>query len=522
MNKTRNKAKNSGLSALAMSFVLPHENKPQRLPVVPATLTALLNVMSDGTVPVPDGVTRRAFLCRDPCYPLWIERTFTDSAGYLTSNGSHPSIVWTIPPHTNAALAIPNWESVTSDLSAQTVDGQPSNPGAIVDYTVIGDVDEDATQAIYIPPGSTFSIRIFTGATTGGSGIAFDIAYRVGGEVFVSTVVATAISQDYRFSGVAASTTPAQGSIVEGVVPVGFAWIRAIRTTASAPPSATNCHLSFGWCTGGTVGGPSGTCTAMVPFSMPPEFNNSTLPYGRTRLNASAALFTNVTAALSKEGTVLAARLKPSVVDPWLFTLNHVNSVHPDLRYYGPLEKGLYTFTTPSGNVDSFTDNWITMPSSSTYNKLHRPLFNFQDIGLYNAVLLSDLGSAATGTQLAVSCYAHLEFETTSSLFSPGVSLMPLEMLHAAEVALLKFGHFHENPLHWATIAAAAKKALAIVGPMVAPYAQAAVKKVASAGLQYLSNRVGGDRKMQQDLAPRRAPPPQRKKKARAGGKRKK
>lgn len=493
-----------------MSFVLPHEHKPQRLPVVPATLTALLDVMSDGTIPVPDAKTRRAFLCRDPCYPLWIERSLTNASGFLTANGTTNN--WTIPNQANVPMNIPVWENMGSDGSGPLVDGVVSTPAEMVDYTVIADADEGATFAIFISPGTTFSIRVFTGAGTGGSGLFFDIAYQVGGETFISTCLAAPVSSDYRFSGVAGTTTTGYGSLVEGVVPYGFCWIKSIRTSGTAPPTAVGPTLSMGWCTGTTIGAPSGTANVFVPFSMPPEFNNSTLPYGRTRLNASAALFTNVTAALSKEGTILASRLKPSVVDPWSFTVSNLNSVHPSLRYFGPLEKGLYTFTTPSGNLDGFTDNWTTMPSISTFNGTSRPLFNFKDIGIYNAIIFSDLGSASTGTQLAVSCYAHLEFETTSSLFTPGVSMVPLEVLHAAEVALLRFGHFHENPIHMATIAAAAKKALAIVGPMVAPYAQAAFQKVASAGVQYLQGKMGGDRKMKQELAPRNNKPTRSKK----------
>lgn len=70
----------AGLNALAMSMVLPHENKPVRFPVVPAALTATIDLMSDRTYPVADAATRRAFLCRDAAYPLWVERTVSNAA----------------------------------------------------------------------------------------------------------------------------------------------------------------------------------------------------------------------------------------------------------------------------------------------------------------------------------------------------------------------------------------------------------------------------------------------------------
>jgi len=261
-----------------------------------------------------------------------------------------------------------------------------------------------------------------------------------------------------------------------------------MRTTATAPAAASTPLLQFGWASSGVVGGPTATPAKLfAPYGPPPEFGASTVPYGRTRLNASAALFTNVSSVLNKEGTVLAGRLRSSVVDPWNFQTANLNSVHPAMRYFGPLEKGLYTFTSPTGNDAGFADAWITMPSVATSNPSARPLFNHKDVGMYNAMIFSDLGSSSSGTQLAVSCYAHLEFESSSALFTPGVSYLTLEHLHAAEVALLQFGHFHENPTHWAIIAAAAKQALQVVGPMIAPYVRQLAEKVVDKGIALLA-----------------------------------
>ena len=219
--------------------------------------------------------------------------------------------------------------------------------------------------------------------------------------------------------------------------------------------------------------------------------------YGRKNVLV-VALFTNVTAALSKEGTILAARLKPASVDPWSFTVGSLNSVHPSLRYFGPLEKGLYTFTTPGGNIESFTDNVFTITSNAASSQIARPLFNFRDIGIYNAIIFSDLGSAAAGTQLAVSQYAHIEFETTSSLFTIGVSSQPLELLHSTEVALLKFGHFHENPIHWSVLASAVREAVKYLAPIAAPYVQQLANYAVKRGTEYLTGKQSGDRAMTQ------------------------
>lgn len=527
MNNVRSKTRTAGVSGLALSFVLPHETKPLRLPVVPATLTATLAGMSDMTKPVPDGAVRRAFLCRDAAYPLWMEQTISAPAFWAVRDVSTGG--WTIPPTTNTVLPVPDFDNVQSyAIGGCLLDGATLNAGGMADLGVIG-VGGDH---YYIPPGSCFAIEVFTGAAGGaaGSGLIVDLEFFNGGETQVSTVQTTPIATGFQFAGTAGTLTTTSGALVNGVVPAGFVRLMSWRTASVTPTAAAAPAVSMGWSTGTGFGSVTGSGTFMLPVFMPPEFNNSTLPYGRTRLNSSAALFTNVSATLSKEGTILAARLKPAVVDPWFFTTQHINSVHPDLRYYGPLEKGLYTFTTPSGNLDNFDDHWAVFTSGSSYNPSSRPLFNFRDIGLYNAISFADLGSSATSTQLAVSCYVHLEFESTSSLFNIGVSTMTLESLHAAEVALLRFGHFHENWIHVAELMSAVKAAVAFVAPMVAPYVRQAGVSLAKKGIQYLGSKIASvERTMPQAALtapprpkqqPRKRPKAQPKK-ARAGRRRK-
>jgi hypothetical protein len=147
-----------------------------------------------------------------------------------------------------------------------------------------------------------------------------------------------------------------------------------------------------------------------------------------------------------------------------------------------------------------------------------KPLFSFRDYGVYNAIIFSDLGSSSAGTQLAVSAYAHLEFEATSSLFTPGYSTLTLEALHAAELALLDMGHFHENPIHWALLKALATQAANKLLPLVAPYAVSAAKSVASAGVRYVQKKVAGDRTMPEATMVVPRPPRKIKAKARKKG----
>lgn len=482
-----------------MSMVLPHERKAVRLPVVPATLTALLETMANNTVPVPDGQSRKAFLCRDPSYPLWMERTFVNACSYLQSQGSSTS--WSIPTAANKAILLPVWDrqgSYANPLivpSNSTVDGTSVTLGRVTDYTPVALVDEFV--AIYIPPLSDFVIRVYTGAVGGGDGLEAEFGYIVGGEIKYCTVKVRSALDGFSHVGVAGAQVASSDG--EGNYPIGFTWLKALRTGTFNVNAAPDPLMQIGWSTDGVFNALGDTPkTLFMPFFNPPEFANSTLPYSKTRLNASAALFTNVTAALSKEGTVLAARLKPTVVDPWSFSTTNIDSVHPKLRYYGPLEKGLYTFTTPSGNVDTLDDCRLTLTSNSEMSTTQRPLFNAKEIGVYNAIVFQDLGSATSGTQLATSCYTHLEFESTSSLFPIGVSTMTLESLHAAEVALLSFGHFHENPLHWSALASAASAILRTVAPMVAPVVAHYGQKVLDRGVAMLQGKSGGERNMPQ------------------------
>lgn len=492
-NKSRSAL--SGVSQLALSFALPHEHKPERLPVVPACHTSTLSLMSDGTFSVPDGSAgafKQGFLCRDACKPLWLTYSAVNLRWALISQGS--ATTWNLPARANTSLSPPNFSRILSTSSSGTLDMRVITNRQLLDYGAIGR-SPDGGLACYIPPGAFFEINLETAVAGGGTGIEFQIHSFSRGEVFTVACTAISIATGFAFSGTAGTNTVGSGTC-SGTVPYGFVWLGEMRTTTTAPTVALNPTLFMGWRVAAV------STALMLPAFPPPEFYNSPVPYQRSRANATAALFTNVTAVMQKEGTILAGRLKASMVDPWIFTTNDINSVYPALRYFGPLEKGLYTFTTPSGNSQFLQDSVYTIYSDADPTVLAQPMFQFDDIGIYNAFIFSDV-SASTGTTLAVSLYSHLEFETVSSLFTPGVSLRTLECLHAAEVALLKFGHFHENPIHWAALKAAATAAMRFVGPMVAPIVQHYGQQVLNAGVSYLGKKVGGDRQMNQALTPK-------------------
>lgn len=512
MQTTRTRAQKSGLTNLALTFVLPHEHAPMRLPVVPAALTALLSGMAETTIPVSDTTARRAFLCRDPCYPLWIERSCNSigcSIAALTFGLSTGL--------SNRSIPTPAFDSVRTFWgSGGTIDGKAADYAMLGNTTVLG--RGEGNPSIFIPPNSQFTLVLDAGSVPATGNLEAELVWFQGEDQFTTTVRMDISGSTFTYAGPAGGFVPTTGYLMEGLTPVGFTYLRAFRYgTVTLTTAINNPTLFLGWTTFGSLFSPTTSypVTLFTPFALPCEYNNSRIPYQRSRLNSSAALFTNVTAVMSKEGTILAGRLKQSVVDPWSFSASNIDSIHPSLRYFGPLEKGLYTFTTPSGNLDNFDDFTYPMPQTNQTSAsfiTERPLFDYKNVGVYNAVILTDLGSSTTGTQLAVSQYSHVEFETTSSLFQLGVSTQTLESLHATEVALLRFGHFHENPLHWAALKAAASAAMRYAAPMLAPVVEHYGRKMIDKGVAYLRGKAAGDRKMQQaSLAPKPpAPRPRR------------
>lgn len=507
LSRVRTRA--SGLNALAMSMVLPHEHKPVRFPVVPAALTATIDLMADRTYAVGDSTTRRGFLCRDAGYPLWLDRFIFSMSVFMTD----VSVLVSSAAETEIDLGTFYQDAIMG--SGAAVDGNAATRAIACDLTPVASLN--GRPAIYVPGGSKFVFQAKNyGTVPDGATLKLKFEYTLAaGEILTSVLVARKSGSDVLFAADVGSSTPATGLILEGSVPYGFVRLVSAHTGEVSPvgSGSVNGTFRYGWATGYHTDGPVGSFMALFPFSNPPEAKNSTIPYTKTRANATAALFSNVTAALNKEGTILAARLKSAVTPPWTFGDSDINLVHPKLRYYGPLEKGLYTFTTPSTDQETFQDKFIPCTvGDSSISMSQKITFDPDNLGTYNAFLFQDLGSAGVGTQLAVSCYSHLEFETVSSLFAPGVSTMTLETLHAAQVALLSFGHFHENPIHFGTIMKAATAALRTVAPMIAPIVQTVGTRALNAGVAYLKGQAAGDRGMRQatpgsDNRPRRAKP---------------
>lgn len=209
--------------------------------------------------------------------------------------------------------------------------------------------------------------------------------------------------------------------------------------------------------------------SAMLPITTATEYKSAPVVWQSTRANSVAVLFSNVSAVLQKEGTVNSARVPMETgitlynSDNWI---SDFTKVHPKERYFGPLEKGLYTFTLPDAVSEVYReyDNiGVSLPAYKHYLNGNR---------FCHCVLFRDPDHLAS---LAVTVDRHVEFKSNSVLFPYGFSTTPLEAYHQAQMALANLGVFYENPTHLGTIAALARQAVVKYGPRVAqaalPYA---------------------------------------------------
>jgi hypothetical protein len=226
-------------------------------------------------------------------------------------------------------------------------------------------------------------------------------------------------------------------------------------------------------------------CLSLPSTPINPEYYNSIAPFQSTRLNSSALLLTNVTKVLNKEGTVQSSRL---LFNPHAGrTFHHadvvgVSTSNPDTRYFGALEKGAYTFTAPDQESLKFVTPYRTVTVNDTgtadgnvtpltlipRRHVERPVLDLS-AKYYNCIICADLDST-DDTQLAMTLDTHWEFRTISTLYALDYSRMPMEVYHAAMLAVVKAGFFYENDSH-SRILRMLSTGLKFAAPMVAGYA---------------------------------------------------
>lgn len=447
------------LDTIAKTMALPHENAPIRLPVTSGEeRTAVAAFQATATASFSDvtGPDIYALLLRHSSCPLWITTpmTFTDRESHL--NAEYCNSDWN-----NTAFGIGPIDvnfDVTTFLSANfsTPNNAPLNVLAkdtLVSHTYF-----------WVPKGCSPGISLqYT--VPGGNPLQTDFRAQVyrwispGSEYYVGTIVQTMDAFTPGFTFVFAGPSPgAWYRIANWVVaqPIGFIgatdnFVTRILTSASV-----------GWI---LVTPPPNVMSypALLPFNLPPEWETTTVPFQNNRTNASAALFTNVTQVLAKEGTVLASRITPSQ-NYWAIEDCGMQTRVANEKYFGALENGLYTFTSPSPESQLYVNDVLFNNTPGSVDKCI--CYTLDKLGMASAMRFNDPGTSVYGT-LAITVDWHIEYRTNSVLFPTAICITPIEVNHQAQVALGMISNFYENPLHWGLIAQGALAAARMVAGFI-------------------------------------------------------
>nr|WPR18210.1 MAG: hypothetical protein [Chemarfal virus 155] len=441
------------LSKLAKTIALPNEYPATRLPTQNAIeRTAVTQFQTTGTFATStvNGGVLHALLMRHPVTPLWLSTTFTTS-GVEWSNTTQDAATVNV-------IGAKIFDSVPLTDATFFGTGIPA-AGTAPAYNIPAAIDtETGGQYFYVPTGALCYVTFGSSSVQASGAIDFDLMKWAspGQESFALHTTATFVAADFARVIFTAGST---------------GWFRVTNATVKTViPSPGTIQVACGWFTGGTYTVPTGSVNCLWPAPMLDEFVTTVAPFQNTRVTAAGLLLTNVTKVLNKEGTVLAARLTPaqSPFDPANAALGSRNVME---KYFGPLEMGCYTFTSPTPESMTFTD--ATYGASSNF-----PQIDLQNLGMCNLVRLVDTTTADTST-IAFTVDWHVEFRTTSVLFPLSVTATPLEEYQAAQVALAMMGNFFENPVHLPMIAAlagtAAKQVASALGPVLLDRAAKAI-----------------------------------------------
>lgn len=451
-----------GLNELAQAIAVPHEHRPQRTPSFPnLERTAVVPTVATGTLGVASAIQRDFTLIRSPTFPLWTA---------CTPSVDTASLFYTATP-----AGLNGFCSLNAVGSACTF---PPDP--FTGYGSTG-VDTPWTTAMLrrYPLSRTKDGRVFVPCpTVGYASVRFSFSGSFTGQLFTTFELwdGTGEITHYTVNVVAAGVN---ADFVDNVtLKGGFYRLHSIMVNNFSAGNVYLSTFSLGVTSGTNLFAPTGLgLSVYAPLFAPPEFTSSRVPYGSTRANAAAVLLSNVTAVLDKEGTINCARV-PRVTANKAFAgvaastsafIALISSVYPKDRYFGPMEKGLYSYTLPDSSTDDFLDcvSDVIGPDGAMM-----PVFQLESFEYVSLITFSDIGGS--GSTLAVTQDVHLEFRSSSMLFPVGYSSTSLESYHMAQMALAQQGVFFENPIHLAAIGSLIRAAVTRIAPVVAPYARQA------------------------------------------------
>lgn len=469
----------NSMSAIAKAFAVPQTEPPMRLPSFPAVeRTSVMSFNATRTLAI-DTTPSRGLLTRQAMFPLWLERSVSGCYVATLLPAMNPPAGQghvDISPATTPA----SWQLMTAVAGQTVVDGaytrgtnapptipvygSPLEPG----YPWFG-IDGEASGLYFYAP-STFSLvlavtNVPTPSTYNSAEFLVDV-YISPGEFRTITLTATGFLGtnstgsppevfDVSSYWYAASCSTAFGqnawfrlrSIVckdssGGKYPIAGPVIVVVApsvgvSVTSAGEEGLDWTITYNYINAITT---SGSAYALAPGATTSAFTSSAIPFVNTRLTAVASLFTNVTKVLDKEGTVLAARFNPEQTDIFNLTSASYQDVHPTEKYFYGLEQGFYNYAAPSTDLANFYD-YTVQPSSGT----SLPVFRLDNAAMANAWQFSD---PTGGSTLAVNLDWHIEFRNSSQLWPIGMSVMTLESLHSAQLAMASAGCFFDNIDH--------------------------------------------------------------------------
>lgn len=446
------------LVGLSRQMALPHEFAPSRFPSFPALeRTAVMGFNVPATYSLTthplNGNVHRGMLTRQASYPLWLDESGDQPWAYTLM---YADDITRLPGGAGTDLNSPvtSW-SVGARPRTALMPGTTNAIAPQCGYPILAlDNSTGHVPWFYAPKDGyiCFTVTVVLGATYAG-----DPQLVVTLDKWDSPGQVTEQSQSY-LTYVAGATS----CYVRLVVPAS-GWYRfsKLQCASVASPSAntfqnysvvvTNSSLvtvvapTPTLCPDFDVGTSPGV-RALMPFSAPPEFANSKLPYSSTRTTAASVLFTNVTKVLNKEGTVLGGRLNPATINVFNFQAADLATLHPAEKQLLGLETGFYTFCPPSTDLAHFWD--YTMSVAGDF-RVGIPIYRLDNDSLVNCFSFDDPDGS---TNLAVNLDWHLEFRTTSALWQIALSTVPLEVLHQAQLALVSAGFFFQNETHEAVL----------------------------------------------------------------------
>lgn len=447
---------------IAKVIALPGENRPVRFPSFPALeRTAMMRFNASIPVTINAGQTKMAMF-RSATYPLWGEALVSSASAYSASYLCSPvgQVASAASTKENMTVEVMDLCGVNSASGAKGANNPAITAGSYpVPDAILGmDIATGQNPFIYVPQGSY--LLVVTGPT-GMSGttsttkatVTFEEWTGPGNTEYYAQDTITFSSDTLGAAGTPFGPTdnkwirPSSVAFTFGSSVSGSGYTPVISLVVVSCLSTPTYTANSAMGTVSPVGGASNS-KHFMPRTISPEYKNSVLPWAATRLNAVAALFTNTTKVMNKEGTVLWGRINPCLISPYKFAESDLAGLHPAEKRYMGLETGCYVYNPPSTDLNTFQSYFHDVGLSGVVS-YQNPVMRLDSDAFVAAGVFSD---ADGGTNLAVNLDYHIEFRTSSTLFDIGVSNFTLEALHMAQVQLLKAGFFHPNDNHVSVI----------------------------------------------------------------------